>query len=333
MRDRKRIWPLSLARGVALFTAGFCLLNLLGEIRSVGFDANLLLMDARWLPETLAAGLLVIISLVFLAFGILPSMGQVRRRVTLGCAGLMAGLALVNSIEFFWLVLSGGISASFPVPFSLLGALGWGLIVREVWRRPTQYPNPGLAWPVFSAVCLALVFPLLQMFCFGKTDYRRPADTAVVFGARVYEDGRPSDALADRVRTACQLYNQGTVRRLIFSGGPGDGRIHETESMRTMAMGLGVKSEDIQLDYDGLNTRKTVENTGRMLRGSESTRVIVVSHFYHLPRIKLAYQRAGREVYTVPARESYILRQLPFNMAREVAAYWAYYLRPPQAAG
>jgi uncharacterized SAM-binding protein YcdF (DUF218 family) len=120
---------------------------------------------------------------------------------------------------------------------------------------------------------------------------------------------------------------------LIFSGGPGDGRIHETESMKTMAVGLGVKPEDIQLDYDGLNTRKTVENTRRMLRGSESTRIIVVSHFYHLPRIKLAYQRAGWEVYTVPAHESYILGQLPFNMAREVAAYWVYYLRPPQAVG
>ena len=324
---------MGLARGVALFTAGFCLLNVLGASRRVGFDANLLLMDVRWLPEGLATGLLVIISIVFLAFGFQPAMGQARRRATMGCAGLMAIVALANTIEFFWLLLTGGITASFPVPFTLLCALGWGLIARVAWRQTSESPVDGLVWPVFSAVCLALVFPLLQMFCFGKTDYRRPADTAVVFGARVYEDGRPSDALADRVRTACQLYNQGTVRHLIFSGGPGDGRIHETESMKTMAIGLGVKAEDIQLDYDGVNTRKTVENTVRMLRGSESTRMIVVSHFYHLPRIKLAYQRAGWEVYTVPAHESYILRQLPFNMAREVAAYWAYYLRPPQAAG
>jgi uncharacterized SAM-binding protein YcdF (DUF218 family) len=324
---------MGLARGVALFTAGFCLLNVLGASRRVGFDANLLLMDVRWLPEGLATSLLVIISVVFLAFGIRPSMGKLRRQMTLGCAGLMALIALVNSVEFFWLLLTGGIASAFPVPFTLLCALGWGLIARAAVKQPSECPVASLLGPAFYAVCLALLFPLLQMFCFGKTDYRRPADTAVVFGARVYEDGRPSDALADRVRTACQLYNQGTVRHLIFSGGPGDGRIHETESMKTMAIGLGVKAEDIQLDYNGLNTRKTVENTLRMLRGSESTRMIVVSHFYHLPRIKLAYQRAGWEVYTVPAHESYILRQLPFNMAREVAAYWAYYLRPPQAAG
>lgn len=33
------------------------------------------------------------------------------------------------------------------------------------------------------------------------------------------------------------------------------------------------------------------------------------------------------EVYTVPARESYLLRQLPYNILREVAALWVYYIR------
>jgi hypothetical protein len=32
------------------------------------------------------------------------------------------------------------------------------------------------------------------------------------------------------------------------------------------------------------------------------------------------------------ARETYFLRQLPFNMAREVAAIWVYYFRPLVAA-
>ena len=47
-----------------------------------------------------------------------------------------------------------------------------------------------------------------------------------------------------------------------------------------------------------------------------------------VPRIKLAYQRDGWDVFTVPAKESYLLRQMPYNMAREVAAMWVYYLRP-----
>jgi uncharacterized SAM-binding protein YcdF (DUF218 family) len=81
-----------------------------------------------------------------------------------------------------------------------------------------------------------------------------------------------------------------------------------------------------------LNTESTVKNTSLMFQELHASRILVVSHGYHLPRIKLAYHRAGTEVYTVPARESYFLRQMPYNMAREVAALWVYYLRPLASA-
>ena len=42
----------------------------------------------------------------------------------------------------------------------------------------------------------------------------------------------------------------------------------------------------------------------------------------------MAYRRAGWEVYTVPAKESYLLTYMPYYVAREVAALWVYYLRP-----
>jgi vancomycin permeability regulator SanA len=166
------------------------------------------------------------------------------------------------------------------------------------------------------------------MLFFGKTDYRRPADAAVVLGARVYADGGCSQAVADRVRTACRLYQQGLVPKLILSGGSGDGSIHETEGMRRLAVRLGVPNEDILVDEAGLNTHATVQNTSAMLARMKASRVLVVSHFYHLPRVKLSYQRQGIEVFTVPAQEGYLLGQLPRNMVREVAALWVYYLRP-----
>jgi uncharacterized SAM-binding protein YcdF (DUF218 family) len=191
----------------------------------------------------------------------------------------------------------------------------------------------GKLWPVLAVcACCAFVFPLAEMLCFGKTDYRRPADVAVVLGCRVYADGRPSDALKDRVKTACQLYHQGFARKLLFSGGPGDGSVTEAEAMRRMAVQLGVKAEDILVDDQGLNTQATVRNSQAILAKLNASRVLVVSHFYHLPRVKLAFQRAGREVFTVPAKESYLLRQMPYNMAREVAALWVYYVRPLGAA-
>jgi vancomycin permeability regulator SanA len=181
------------------------------------------------------------------------------------------------------------------------------------------------------AVCLA-GFPFAQMCCFGLTDYRREANAAVVFGARVYADGRLSLALADRVQTACTLYRDGLVRKVILSGGPGDGETHETEAMRRLALELGVAADDIMVDEAGVNTEATVRNTCAMFEQERVRRVIAVSHFYHLPRIKLAYARQGREVYTVPADETRVLMRLPWYMAREVAALWVYYLRPLTSA-
>jgi vancomycin permeability regulator SanA len=116
-----------------------------------------------------------------------------------------------------------------------------------------------------------------------------PAGGAVVvFGAGLTPEGKCSQALHDRVRTACLLPQQGYARRVIMSGGPSPYGPHETDAMRDLAVGQG----------------------------------------FHLPRIKMAYQRKGLEVCTVPAETTRPLEGLPYFVAREVAGLWYYYFRP-----
>jgi vancomycin permeability regulator SanA len=336
----------ALPRGLALFLGGFALLNIFGNLRAPGFDANLWWIDFRAVPTWLSNSLLLVSAFCLISFAFRPQQSASRRHLTVACIAVLGIVAALNAIEFYILWIRGSIRAGIPIPFSLFvcGALAMILFSRSAavsdcpgrvapsrrnanWQR--DYPNSRKLLPVLT-ICLTCtaIFPFAQMLFFGKTDYRRPADIAVVLGARVYADGRPSDALADRVRTACKLYQNGTVKKLLFSGGPGDGSIHETEGMKRMAIQLGVKPEDILLDAHGVNTQATVKNTEAVFQQLHASRILVVSHFYHLPRIKLAYHREGWEVYTVPAKESYLLRQMPFNMAREVAALWVYYFRP-----
>jgi len=230
------------------------------------------------------------------------------------------------------LLAQGAINTAFPVAFSIFVSIAIGIVLVG-FAVPTAKQNgyKGISTKIVSTavflMCL-VAFPLGQMFCFGKTDYRRRADAILVFGARVYADGRISDALADRVRTGCRLYLDGLAERLIFSGGPGDSRIHETEAMRRMAIELGVPAEAILLDKKGVNTQATVKNTCGMFERLGIEQALAVSHFYHLPRIKMSYQRQQWEVYTVPAKESYVLTEMPIYIFREVAALWVYYLRP-----
>ena len=315
------------ARGIALFLSGFSLLNSLARFLSPQLDANRWWIDVRLLPPALAQALLFVTAAFLFAFAVRPRCGPWRRRLTLASLLAIVTIALVNSAVFWTLLARGTIRAGVPVPFSMLvvGVFLW--IGSVVWRNPEPHVRRRFATAGAFALC-GLALPVLQVFCFGHTDYRRHADVAVVFGARTYADGRPSMALADRVRTACGLYHQGLVSRLIFSGGPGDGEVHETEAMRRLALSLGVPDDVIVLDRHGLSTAATIRNTALALQGTAESRVVAVSEFYHLPRIKLGYHAAGREVYTVPATPSHWARNWPLrSILREVAAFWTYYVR------
>ncbi len=332
------LW-IGVGRGTAGFFGSFSLLNLAGEMHHPGFDANLWWIDLRPLPDLPARVLLALTGTLLLAYAIQPACRRWRCRATVATAATLLVFAMANAIGFHVLVARGAIGAECPVAFSWLVAAGLALVSAGLWVRSRQAPERAKSTErsaIVLTVATCLVgFPLAQMCCFGLTDYRRPADVAVVLGARVYANGQPSLALADRVRTGCALYRSGFVDKVIFSGGPGDGAIHETVAMRRLALQLGLPADDILIDEQGVNTEATARHTSAMFASLGIRRVLAVSHFYHLPRVKLTYQRYGWSVNTVPARQSRWLVRLPWYMAREIAALWLYYLRPlaPSAAG
>ena len=68
-----------------------------------------------------------------------------------------------------------------------------------------------------------------------------------------------------------------------------------------------------------------MRDTADFLRASGGS-AAVVSDFFHLPRVKLAYQRLGCDVITVPSHA----RRIPQTtqlVLREIPAFWVYYLR------
>ena len=321
------------ARILALFIGLFTLLNLLGNLLWPGFDASLWLIDfGHVLPAWMAKGLLGIAAAFLLKFAVQNRWRGERSQFTAAVSAALAIVALLNTIGFYRLLALGRIEAGFPAPLSLAvcGALIW--IARSAWPE-AQTENRGRWWMIAGGgVCVFALFPLALMIFFGNTDYRRPADAVVVFGARTYKDGRMSLALQDRIRTACELYRAGMAKHLVLSGGRGDGTVTEAEAMRNYALKHGVPAEAIFIDNQGVNTEATVRDTLPLFQQWHCRRVLAVSHFYHLPRVKLAYQRAGVDVLTVPVHQGHLLVKLPFNIAREVAAFWDYYLKEKPAA-
>lgn len=220
-----------------------------------------------------------------------------------------AVLAIVNIAEFYLLRAQGLPSAA--LPFSILTlALLLGGIAR------TFYDGPAGKW-TWTAAGAALAGPvliLLHLFSFGATDYTRPAAAIVVFGARAYPDGSPSTALADRMAHGVRLYHAGVAPTLVLSGAP-----DEVPTMRRLAQRAHVPDHAIVLDPDGVNSYATLANL-------KIRNVVAVSHYYHLARIKLTARRLGVACVTSPCVMSQRLVKEPYFVARECAAFVAYYL-------
>jgi len=249
-------------------------------------------------------------------------------------SAVFATLALRDVIRFYSAVAAGGVRPTVGVPLSLFIA---GLFVSLAagtlgmhGERPVGRKRAAIA--LASAVgAWAIVFPLAQMLFFGATDYRRPADLAVIFGAGLTPTGQPSPLLADRIRTGVALYQGGLVPILVMSGGDESNGFNEARVMRDVAVAAGVDPSAILVDPGGNSTAITVTNIAALVDARRTPpgplRVMVVSQAFHLPRVQLAFDKAGIDVLTVPAVDPVQVVGTPTLIAREVPAFWAYFLR------
>lgn len=313
-------------RTLAAWLGVITVVNSISGLR--GFDENLWWIDLRALPEPVAFALLVASGVLLAAWGLKPASSTWRRRALGAALVLLSLAALSNCVGFYSAWSDGTISPAVPVPFSLFVLLALGLIA-WVASRPASPPlsRSVAAMVVLASSALVVVgFPIAQLLFFGTTTYTASADAIVVPGAKVHAGGVPSLSLSDRMGTAIDLYERGRAGILIVSGALEPSGEDETAVMRHMAEEAGVPSDAIIEDPHGVNTQATVGGSLQILRDRGLDRLIVVSHFYHLPRIELAYQQAGIDVVTVPSKNSPI-PQLPMIVAREVPAFWAYYLR------
>lgn len=334
---RPRAWVLppgrDLLRAAGLAVAAFILVNVAGELVRAPFDTL-----GHWVswPQTpwLRRALALFLSGALLADALVRDRSP---RLRLGLATVFACAASVATADvarFAVAVTRGSVIAPTLVPCSAVVALFFAALAWEA-----HAPRPGARGPVAPAgrrdrllrlgvggLVLAAL-PLLQMITFGRSRYERPADCAVVFGARVWATGRPSTALADRVDEAVRLHRRGLVRRIVMSGAiDADVGFSEPEVMAARAVAQGVPREDILLDEAGDDTASTVRNTARLMREAGLSRALVVTHYYHEPRAKMLFDRAGIRTYTVPARMSRRLLKEPYFLMREVLAYYHSFL-------
>jgi SanA protein len=139
---------------------------------------------------------------------------------------------------------------------------------------------------------------------------------ALVFGARVYSDGRLSDMFRDRVDSALELYQAGLVPKILVSGDHGQAEYDEVNAAREYLLDKGVRAEDIFLDHAGFDTYDSLYRAQAVF-GVKSA--VLVTQAYHLPRAFFIARHLGLSVAGQDAARRHYVGE-PARLRREYLA-------------
>jgi len=317
----------AVARGVALFVASFTLLNIFSELDQPMATSEFWWIDLRPCPLPAARGALSFAAVMLLCYALFPRMNAVRRSMTFATLLVLFSVCLWKAAEYYQALNQGTILSEFSVPFSLHVSAALAVVLLGARSRAgrSTYPTRDFVVGILTVAICAIGFPLAQMHCFGKTDYRRAAPLAVVFAGNDVSGDETAGAPLERVETGSELYRDEMVGRLLLTGGSKHSDVLETNVMLKRATKLGMPQSAIIVDTEGEDLASSVRSTSRILRGLGVGHVLAVSDYYSLPRIHLLYRGEGIEVHTVPAE----IPALPADDWRlqleEVSELWLHY--------
>lgn len=193
--------------------------------------------------------------------------------------------------------------------------------------------NARIIWILLGLTALLLGYAGQQVYAYAyaAVSSTASADAAIVLGAAVL-DGQPSPVFAERINHAVNLYHQGRVQVLIFTGGQGFGdTLTESEVGRRYAIQHGVAAAHIYCETVSHITYDNLKEARGIMQREELQSALLVSDPLHMRRAILIAQDLGLEIYTSPTPTSRYRtwRTKSGFLVRESRLYASYLLRRP----
>lgn len=192
-------------------------------------------------------------------------------------------------------------------------------------------------WTVISGVIWKIIKCIIALFLVGMSVIAidgiywmkfggEKAEYAVVYWSKVWAWGLPSPRLQARLDTAIDLLDKWYIEKIIVSGGTWNSGYNEAIAMKFYLLFKGVKIPRIIVDENGNTTMKTSQNVydiNTKLWKYPNVRVIWVSQFFHLSRVKLSLKKVGFIYVDAVAPDYHEWRDI-YALTREVPAYIKY---------
>ncbi|WP_414552838.1 YdcF family protein [Anabaena sp. CCY 0017] len=183
-----------------------------------------------------------------------------------------------------------------------------------------------VAVALISALLLAISSTASKIYLYGNSSNNIKADAAIVLGAAVWGE-EPSPVFRERINHAINLYKNGYVKTLIFTGGVGES--HEPAEAivgKKYALAQQVKAGDIFTETQSRTTHQNLKNALEVAKTHQLTKFLIVSDPLHMKRAVLMARGLGMDAHSSPTpttRYRSFHSQMEF-LSRETYFYFVY---------
>ncbi len=149
-----------------------------------------------------------------------------------------------------------------------------------------------------AAFVMILIWTATEIYRFSMKDFSLPnARYAIVLGAATY-GAQPSPVFRQRIHHAIELFNQGKIETIIFTGGPGNPP--QAEVAKALALAAGVPEGRILLETESTTTRENLQRTAVKYPEIARSSILIISDPLHLKRAMLIARDLSLDAYPAP---------------------------------
>lgn len=153
---------------------------------------------------------------------------------------------------------------------------------------------------------------------------------AVVFGAAVWSDNKPSPSLAGRVDAAIKLLINKKVNSIYLTGGNAPGELSESEVAYKYLLEKNIDHSNVYTENSTSSTNEQIQFIKKLLQTSEKNKnIIAVSDPYHLVRIQEISKFHHINISVMPSELNFSFEKALYFKIREALAltvFWFFAL-------
>ncbi len=168
-----------------------------------------------------------------------------------------------------------------------------------------------------------------QIISFPVGTLNDKADIAIVLGAAVNSD-KPSPVFKERINHAVNLYKDGNIQKILFTGGKGENKAYaESVVAKEYSSALGVLQDDIMIESESRTTKENILQSKKLLEESNLKSALLVTDPLHTKRAMMIAKDNGFIDISASATPTSLYKswstKIPF-LLRELYFYHHYIL-------